>query len=199
MLNYLRQLLLLSFLLLCTPALAQSPTTAERQHLTFCGISLNNTAAAFADSLVAKGFKPETAPLRLPISKGNATFRGRFENIPCIVEVGKNHADRVDTVRVFFLNVNNPLRSYKILTNFYRSHYGAPIFENYYDTHLLPHDAQQQLASDPFVTTFSVKGGTAQFSLQYDVRFYNYIYKLLLINTDNAQPVLPNSNDIIEW
>ena len=63
-----KQFLLLSLLLLCTPALAQSPTTAERQHLTFCGISLNNTAAAFADSLVTKGFKPETALLRLPIN-----------------------------------------------------------------------------------------------------------------------------------
>ena len=89
-----KQLLLLSFLLLCTPALAQSPTTVERQNLTFCGISLNNTAAAFTDSLVAKGFKPETAPLRLPINKANDTFRGRFENIPCIVEVGQNHTEK---------------------------------------------------------------------------------------------------------
>lgn len=199
MLNYLRQLLLLSFLLLCTPALAQSPTTAEHQHLNFSGISLNNTVADFTDALVAKGFTPENAPLRLPINKANTTFRGRFENIPCIVEVGQNRTEKVDTVHVYFLNVNNPLRSYQILTNIFRSRYGTPIFENYYDTHLLPNEAQQQLASDPFVTTFSADGGTVQFSLQYDVRFYNYIYKLLLINTDNAQPVLPNSNDIIEW
>jgi len=194
-----KQLLLLSLLLLCTPALAQSPTTAERQHLTFNGISLNNTAAAFADSLVAKGFKPETAPLRLPINKANATFRGRFENIPCIVEVGQNHTGKVDTLRIYLLNVNNPLRSYKILTNFYRSRYGAPIFENYYDTHLLPHDAQQQLATDPFVTTFSVNGSTVQFSLQYNSRQYEYIYTLLLINTKNAQPVLSNTDDVIVW
>ena len=132
-------------------------------------------------------------------SKGNATFRGRFENIPCIVEVGKNHADRVDTVRVFFLNVNNPLRSYNILTNIYRNRYGTPIFENYYDTHLLPHDAQQQLASDPFVTTFSVNGNTVQFSLCYDVRLREYIYCLLLIDTKNAQPVLSNTDEVIEW
>ena len=98
-----KQLLLLPLLLFCAPAFAQSSTATEHLPLTFCGISLDNTAAAFADLLSAKGFKPETAPLRLPISKGNATFRGRFENIPCIVEVGKNHADRVDTVRVFFL------------------------------------------------------------------------------------------------
>ena len=159
-----KQLLLLPLLLFCAPAFAQSSTATEHLPLTFCGISLDNTAAAFADSLSAKGFKPETAPLRLPISKGNATFRGRFENIPCIVEVGKNHADRVDTVRVFFLNVNNPLRSYNILTNIYRNRYGTPIFENYYDTHLLPHDAQQQLASDPFVTTFSVNGNSSLYA-----------------------------------
>ncbi|AWX07944.1 hypothetical protein [Prevotella intermedia] len=194
-----KQLLLLSLLLLCTPALAQSPTTAERQHLTFCGISLNNTAAAFADSLVAKGFKPETAPLRLPINKANATFRGRFENIPCIVEVGQNHIEKVDTLRIYLLNVNNPLRSYKILTNFYRSHYGAPIFENYYDMHLLPREAQQQLAADPFITTFSVDGGTVQFSLKYDAQLYNYIYSLLFIDIGNTLPILSNDDSVIEW
>lgn len=194
-----KQLLLLPLLLFCAPAFAQSSTATEHLPLTFCGISLDNTAATFANSLSAKGFKPETAPLRLPISKGNATIRGRFENIPCIVEVGKNHADRVDTVRVFFLNVNNPLRSYNILTNIYRNRYGTPIFENYYDTHLLPHDAQQQLASDPFVTTFSVNGNTVQFSLCYDVRLREYIYCLLLIDTKNAQPVLSNTDEVIEW
>lgn len=194
-----KQLLLFVFLLFCAHIEAQESATTHNQHLNFSGISLNNTVADFTDALIAKGFTPENVPLLLPISKANTTFRGRFENIPCIVEVGQNPTEKVDTVHVYFLNVNNPLRSYQILTNIYRSRYGTPIFENYYDTHLLPNEAQQQLASDPFVTTFSVKGGTAQFSLQYDVRFYNYIYKLLLINTDNAQPVLPNSNDIIEW
>jgi len=71
--------------------------------------------------------------------------------------------------------------------------------ENYYDTHLLPHDAQQQLASDPFVTTFSVNGNTVQFSLCYDVRLREYIYCLLLIDTKNAQPVLSNTDEVIEW
>lgn len=194
-----KQLLLCLFLLFCAHIEAQESATTQHPHLNFSGISLNNTVADFTDALVAKGFTPENAPLLLPINKANTTFRGRFENIPCIVEVGQNPTEKVDTVHVYFLNVNNPLRSYQILTNIYRSRYGTPIFENYYDTHLLPNEAQQQLASDPFVTTFSVKGGTAQFSLQYDVRFYNYIYKLLLVNTDNAQPVLPNSNDIIEW
>ena len=194
-----KQLLLLSLLLLCTPALAQSPTTAEHQHLTFCGIPLNNTAAAFADSLVAKGFKPETTLFRLPIDKANDTFRGRFENVPCIVEVGRNHTEKVDTLRIYLLNVNNPLRSYKILTNFYRSRYGAPIFENYYDTHLLPREAQQQLTADPFITTFSVNGGTVQFSLKYDAQLYNYIYSLLFIDTENALPILPNDDSVIEW
>lgn len=194
-----KQLLLCLFLLFCAHIEAQESATTQHPHLNFSGIALNNTVADFTDALVAKGFTPENAPLLLPISKANTTFRGRFENIPCIVEVGQNPTEKVDTVHVYFLNVNNPLRSYQILTNIYRSRYGTPIFENYYDTHLLPNEAQQQLASDPFVTTFSVNGGTAQFSLQYDVRFYNYIYKLLLINTDNAQPVLPNSNDIIEW
>lgn len=194
-----KQLLLCLFLLFCAHIEAQESATKQHPHLNFSGISLNNTVADFTDALVAKGFTPENALLLLPISKANTTFRGRFENIPCIVEIGQNPTEKVDTVHVYFLNVNNPLRSYQILTNIYRSRYGTPIFENYYDTHLLPNEAQQQLASDPFVTTFSVNGGTAQFSLQYDVRFYNYIYKLLLINTDNAQPVLPNSNDIIEW
>ncbi|WP_024998556.1 hypothetical protein [Prevotella falsenii] len=194
-----KQLLVFAFLLLCTPALAQSPTTAERRHITFSGISLNNTAAAFADSLVAKGFKPETAALRLPINKANTVFRGRFENIPCIVEVGQSHTEKVDTLHVYLINVNNPLRSYKILTNFYRSHYGAPIFENYYDTHLLPREAQQQLAADPFITIFAVDGGTVRFSLKYDARLYNYIYSLLFIDTENAQPILSNDDSIIEW
>ena len=102
-------------------------------------------------------------------------------------------------MRIFFTNVNNPLRSYRILTNIYRTRYGNPIFENYYETHLLPHDAQQQLAADPFVTTFSANGGTVQFSLQYNSRQYEYIYTLLLINTKNAQPVLSNTDDVIVW
>ena len=194
-----KQLLLLPLLLFCAPAFAQSSTATEHLPLTFCGISLDNTAAAFADSLSAKGFKPETAPLRLPISKANATFRGRFENIPCIVEVGQNHTEKVDTLRIYLLNVNNPLRSYKILTNYYRSHYGAPIFENYYDTHLLPREAQQQLAADPFITTFSVDGGIVQFSLKYDAQLCNYIYSLLFIDTENALPILSNDDSVIEW
>ena len=194
------RVLFASFLLLfCTFLKAQNTTIVEHQHLTFCGISLNNTATAFADSLMAKGFKTETAPPQLPINKTNTILSGRFESIPCIVEIGKNTNEQVDTVRIFFTNVNNPLRSYRILTNIYRTRYGNPIFENYYETHLLPHDAQPQLATDPFVTTFSANGGTVQFSLQYNSRQYEYIYTLLLINTKNAQPVLSNTDDVIVW
>lgn len=64
------RVLFASFLLLfCTFLKAQNTTIVEHQHLTFCGISLNNTATAFADSLMAKGFKTETAPPQLPINK----------------------------------------------------------------------------------------------------------------------------------
>ena len=137
------RVLFASFLLLsCTFLKAQNTTIVEHQHLTFCGISLNNTATAFADSLMAKGFKTETAPPQLPINKTNTILSGRFESIPCIVEIGKNTNEQVDTVRIFFTNVNNPLRSYRILTNIYRTRYGNPIFENYYETHLLPMVAQ---------------------------------------------------------
>ena len=129
------RVLFASFLLLfCTFLKAQNTTIVEHQHLTFCGISLNNTATAFADSLMAKGFKTETAPPQLPINKTNTILSGRFESIPCIVEIGKNTNEQVDTVRIFFTNVNNPLRSYRILTNIYRTRYGNPIFENYYET-----------------------------------------------------------------
>ena len=64
-----KQLLLLPLLLFCAPAFAQSSTATEHLPLTFCGISLDNTAAAFADSLSAKGFKPETAPLQRNVSR----------------------------------------------------------------------------------------------------------------------------------
>ena len=52
------RVLFASFLLLsCTFLKAQNTTIVEHQHLTFCGISLNNTATAFADSLMAKVLK----------------------------------------------------------------------------------------------------------------------------------------------
>ncbi|ATV32088.1 hypothetical protein CTM45_12370 [Prevotella intermedia] len=38
-----------------------------------------------------------------------------------------------------------------------------------------------------------------ELTLKYDAQLYNYIYSLLFIDTENALPILPNDDSVIEW
>lgn len=185
---------------MCLTVNAQVPTSADASSLHFLGIPMNLPLDAFVDSLHTRGFK-DGATLLPELRNENVTYlSGRYQNVNSNIALHTTSTQQIDTLRVYLLNVNNPILSYKIHNHFYRTQYGEPIFDNFYDVKLVDREPKLQLAADPFITTFRLTGGIMQMELRYDARLHDYLYTLLFLPTANAQPVLsPEDDSVIEW
>lgn len=178
---------------------AQNIFNQSNQHLKFSGVSMASPLSDFIDTLKTQGYQDGlSAKWQHPV-KAKSYMHGRFENLNCILEIGQSVSGGVDTLCVYFVNINNPLISYKILNNFYRSRYGKPIFDNYYAPMDYFSKAKLQLATDPFITTFSISGGIIQLGLKYDEKLNDYVYTILFVDTLNAAPIIPDDDSVIEW
>lgn len=189
--------IILSFVCLCVAA--QKTKDYVRPHLSFCGVSMNNCLEDFTDSLLAKSFVKVDSVKDVSPLLDHVYLQGRFENIACTVDVGQSVTHKVDTLKVYLNDVNNPVLSFKILTNFYRSKCGSPVFDNYYYPPMGTDDLKQQLSIEPYVIAFSVAGGVIQFELKYIPLTHRFVYSVLFVDTENALPVIPQDDAVIEW
>ncbi|CRH72569.1 Uncharacterised protein [Chlamydia trachomatis] len=60
-------------------------------------------------------------------------------------------------------------------------------------------DLKQQLSIEPYVIAFSVAGGVIQFELKYIPLTHRFVYSVLFVDTENALPVIPQDDAVIEW
>ena len=131
-------------------------------------------------------------------------MKGRYDSFHCLLELSASgDTQLVDSVTVWFQDVNNPVGNYRVLRGFYTRHYGQPVADNFYNIAELGYASpEEQLANDSYATLFSLDGGTVTMRLSYDPKEKVYKYSLLFVDHQStekaAEQISDNSNHIDE-
>lgn len=173
------------------------------QHLCFKGVPMGIPFHEFVDSLCVKGY--QIADHREMDDEGGTErkwLQGRYDGFHCLLEV-KGSDSLVDSVIVWFQNINGPVNSYRILRGFYTRQFGQPVSDNFYDVRELEYaSAEEQLAQDGFTTIFAFPEGTITMKLSYDKSRKDYLYALVYADhqrlEEAIESVSDNSNHIDE-
>lgn len=195
-------LLVLSCCFATTASEAQTTEILPEKHLEFRGISLGQPRDAFADLLRAKGYEITTP--QHPTSSSSVWMKGRYDSFHCLLELSASgNTQLVDSVTVWFQDVNNPVGNYRVLRGFYTRRYGQPVADNFYNIAELGYASpEEQLASDSYATLFSLDGGTVTMRLSYAPKEKAYKYSLLFVDHQStekaAEQISDNSNHIDE-
>lgn len=178
--------------------LAQSES--EAQELCFQNVSMGLHHEDFLKALSLQSFQVVAKPRYIDFQENKYYLKGRYEHKACEVEVGVSpQTQTIDTLKIYFTQVNNPLVAYRAMNSFYSEKYASKIFDNYYDTHLSAKESCNFLALEPYVSAFAVAGGIVQLNLRYDKEKRRYDFFVLYVSTDAFVPVLQNEDEVIEW